>query len=61
MDNKSVQFELTNDPTSVRMMLQDIIDKLLGPERKPKSREQALVITKLQEARFWMGEDMMKN
>ena len=48
--------EITSDPLTARDVVQEIIKALRGPENKPASRAVALAITKLQEARFWLGE-----
>ena len=55
---ETIELEINDDPTTLRSILQEIINQLRGPEGKPKSREQALAVTKLQEARYWLGEDM---
>lgn len=44
------------DWPDVRLALLVIID---AQKKAPKSRERALVITKLEEARMWAGEAMM--
>jgi hypothetical protein len=56
--NERTELEINDDPTSIRSILQEIISQLRGPDGKPKSRAQALAVTKLQEAAFWLGEDM---
>lgn len=48
--------EISADPLSNRVILQEMIDKLRGPDGRAASREVALAITKLQEARYWLGE-----
>ena len=53
---ETTHVEITNDPTSLRSILWEIINALKGPDGKATSRENALAITKLQEARFWLGE-----
>ena len=50
--------EITNDPGGAREILQEMIKQLRGPDGKPPSRSVALAITKMQEARFWLGEAM---
>lgn len=42
--------EINADLTNVKVILQEMMNALLAG---PKSRERALVITKLQEARMW--------
>lgn len=49
------------DPPELRYVLEEVINNLLGPEKKAKSREYALAVTKLQEARFWLAEGFYKN
>lgn len=56
--DETMVLEITDDPTAIRAILEDIIKQLRGPDGKPKSREQSLAVTKLQEARYWLGEDM---
>lgn len=46
----------TLDWPEVRLILHVMID---AQKAAPKSRERALVITKLEEARLWAGEAMM--
>jgi hypothetical protein len=58
MDNDKTELEITSDPNSAREILQEVIKQLRGPDGKPSSRAVALAITKLQEARFWLGEAM---
>jgi hypothetical protein len=51
----SVKLE-TTDWTEVRLILHVMID---AQKAAPKSRERALVITKLEEARMWANEALM--
>jgi len=37
--------------------IESLVVDLRGPEGKPASREVALAVTKLQEARFWLMAD----
>lgn len=53
--------EITDDATTLRVLLQQIINVLRAPDGRPKSRENALAVTKLQEARFWLTEGMMND
>ena len=46
----------TLDWSEVRLVLLVVID---AQKAAPKTRERALVITKLEEARLWAGEAMM--
>lgn len=55
---KTVYLELNADPAQNREVLQLIINALRGPDGRAPSREIALAITKLQEARFLLGEAM---
>lgn len=58
MDNETTALEITNDPQSNREIISIIIKALRGgkDDGKPASRQVALAITKLEEARFWLGE-----
>lgn len=47
----------THELTEIRVIIQSMIK---GLESGPKSRERALVITKLQEANMWAVEAMTK-
>lgn len=47
----------TTDLSEIRMVLMSMIMAL---NAGPRSRERSLVITKLEEARLWAGEGMMK-
>lgn len=58
-DSKPSVIEITDDMTMVRCLLACQIEAL---EKSPKkSRERALVITKLQEASMWANEENRKN
>ena len=57
MENKTV-LEITSDPSDNREIILQIIKQLRGKDNKPASRAVALAITKLEEARFWLGEAM---
>lgn len=59
-DKDNTYLEITDDPTSLRSVLEAMIKELRGPDGRPSSRERSLAVTKLQEARFWLGEDMMR-
>jgi hypothetical protein len=50
--------EITDDATVLRTILGEVIKALRGKDGRPKSRERAIVVTKLQEACFWLVEDM---
>jgi len=50
--------EITSDPGDLRFLVQEMIRALRMSEKTPSSREKALAITKLQEASFWLGEEM---
>lgn len=60
-DKSNATIEITDDPTALRALLQRVIKVLRGPDGRAKSRENALAITKLQEARFWLTEGMMND
>jgi len=57
MEEKKV-IEITSDPADLRFLVQEMIRALRMSEKTPSSREKALAITKLQEASFWLGEEM---
>ena len=57
MENKTV-LEITSDPSDNSEIILQIIKQLRGKDNKPASRAVALAITKLEEARFWLGEAM---
>lgn len=61
MDEEHTTLEITDDPTSLRSILEAMIKELRGPDGRPSSRECSLAVTKLQEAQFWLGEDMMRS
>lgn len=50
--------EITDDPTSARSIIQELIKALSTKEGRGKSRAVSLAITKLQEAKYWLGEAM---
>jgi len=56
--NDKTVLEITNDPNGAREILWEMIKQLRGADGKPPSRAVALAITKMQEARFWLGEAM---
>jgi hypothetical protein len=56
-----VSLEITDDPGTLRELLEAMIQALRGPTGRGASREASLAITKLQEARFWLGEHMMRS
>jgi hypothetical protein len=56
---KQVNVEITDDPAVLRAVLAEIIRVLRGPERRPASRAASIAVTKLQEARYWLGDHMM--
>jgi hypothetical protein len=58
MSEEKMQLEITSDPGDNRYILQEIIKQLRGPNGRGASREISLAITKLEEARFWLGEAM---
>lgn len=60
MSEKTV-LKITNDPTTLSTILQEMIDSLRSVDGKAPTREKALAVTKLQEARFWLIEDMFRN
>lgn len=56
-DEGSTEIELeTCDLTELRIAIEAMITNLRGPAGKPASRATALAVTKLQEAKFWLGE-----
>lgn len=59
--DKSKTIEITDDATALRSLLQQVINVLRGPDGRAKSRENALAVTKLQEARFWLTESLMND
>ena len=55
---EKIELEITSDPSDNREIILHIIKGLRGKDNKPASRAVALAITKLEEARFWLGEAM---
>ena len=60
MDDKTY-IEITDDPTSLSSIIGEMIKELRGPDKRASSREKALAITKLEEARFWLNQDIYVN
>ena len=59
--SSNTTFEIkTADPMALRFVIGEIVKNLLGSEKKAKSREFALAVTKLQEASFWLAEGVYK-
>jgi hypothetical protein len=56
---ETTSLEITNDALSTIIL--EMIKQLRGQDGKASSREKSLAITKLQEARFWIMEDMLRN
>ena len=56
MAEEKTVLEITDDPTSLRAILQEMIKSLKGPDGRCKSAEHTLAMRHLQEARFWLGE-----
>ena len=52
----STVIEITEDETSMRSVLFEMIKALKGPDGRCKSAEHTLAMRHLQEARFWLGE-----
>lgn len=54
---QTTSLEITSDPSNAREIILEIIKAFRRtPAEKPSSRAMALAITKLEEARFWLGE-----
>ena len=54
---QETHLEITSDPSNAREIILEIIKAFKrDPEGRLPSREIALAVTKLQEARFWLGE-----
>ncbi len=59
---ENTTLEITSDSSSLRFLIQEIINVLRSePDGKTTSRERSLAVTKLQETRFWLGEDLFKS
>lgn len=50
--------ELVDDSTVLRIVVEDIITILRNKDGRTSSRERALAVVKLQEAAFWLSEDV---
>lgn len=50
--------QITDDPTTLRTILYEMIVALRSKDGRAGSRERALAVTKLQEAMFWLMEDL---
>lgn len=61
MAEEKTYLEITNDPSSARSIVQELIKELRGKDGRAPNRETALAITKLQEAAFWLLEAMVNN
>lgn len=53
---KTINLE-TTDLTEIRLVLHILLE---AQKNGPKSRERSLMVTKLEEARMWAGEGMMR-
>lgn len=56
-ENKLISLE-SGDVSDMRFVIEEIIKNLRGPDGRASSRQKSLAITKLEEARFWLGEDL---
>lgn len=56
MPEATTALEITDDPTSLRSILAELIRALKGPDGRCQSAEHTLAMRHLQEARFWLGE-----
>ncbi len=50
--------EITGSSEDCRFLIQEMVKAMRGADGRASSRAKALAITKLQEAAFWLGEDM---
>jgi hypothetical protein len=57
----TTSLEITDDPTTLRTILYEMIEALRGKDGRAGSRERALAVTKLQEAMFWLVEDQARS
>ena len=60
-DQKQITIEITDDPNDARILVQELVAKLRGSDKRGKSREVSLAITKLQEAAYWLGESIFSS
>lgn len=56
--NERELLEITEDPGDIRYILQNMIDALTPGEGLSMSWPVAQAVSKLKEARFWLGEEM---
>lgn len=54
--DKKITIEITGDLTDARILVQELVVALRGPDNRGGSRAASLAITKLEEAAFWLGE-----
>lgn len=55
------EIDKSNIHIQMRDALADMIRDIQGPDKRPPSRELALAVTKLQEARMWIDEHMAQS
>jgi hypothetical protein len=58
---QTTSLQITDDPTTLRTILYEMIEALRGKDGRAGSRERALAVTKLQEAMFWLMEDQSRS
>lgn len=59
MTEEKTILEITSDPTTARSIIQQLVREFTSTlSGRPASRAIALAVTKLQEANFWLGEEM---
>jgi hypothetical protein len=58
---QTTALEVSDDPTVLRTILHEMVVALRGESGRPASRERSLAVTKLQEAMFWLMQDMAQS
>lgn len=47
---------ITNDPTDCKVIIDELVEAIQGPDKRAASRELSLAVTNLQQARMWINE-----
>ena len=53
--------EIPDDNDVIRLVIQQIVTVLQGPQGRCRTRHRSLAVTKLEEAFLWLGEDSRMN
>ena len=54
--NETHSVEITNDPTDCKVIIDQLVEAIQGPDKRAASRELSLAVTNLQQARMWINE-----